>query len=63
MQIKGWGSQEISGKVPEEGDTLDSLLAAVHENGKLCEESPTLLSSSGFHWPNERASEGFLSAA
>lgn len=61
MQIKGWGSQEISGKVPEEGDTLDSPLAAVHENGKLCEESPTLLSSSLFHWWNERGSEGFLS--
>lgn len=63
MQIKGWGSQEISGKVPEEGDTLDSPLAAVHENGKLCEESPTLLSSSLFHWRNERGSEGFLSTA
>lgn len=63
MQIKGWGSQEISGKVPEEGDTLDSPLAAVHENGKLCEESSTLLSSSLFHWRNERGSEGFLSTA
>lgn len=60
MQIKGWRSQEISGEMPKEGDTLDSLLAAVHENGKLCEESPTLLSASDFHWGSERAREGFL---